>query len=116
MAACVCLDVELAVFGPHAPRHRIQQSSQARNVCVAIDAWGAARFAATRDLFGLNRSRVFLALCLTGGFMVAEAVGGILSGSLALLAEAAHLLIDTLGWFDTARGGRASRNAFLDVP
>ena len=39
MAACDCLDVELAASGPHVPRHRIlQQSSQARNVCVAVDA------------------------------------------------------------------------------
>ena len=35
----------------------------------------------------VNRSRVLIALCLTGGFMVIEAIGGILSGSLALLAR-----------------------------
>ena len=50
---------------------------------------------------GLNRSRVFLALCLTGGFMVVEVIGGILSGSLALLADAAHMLIDTVALFLT---------------
>ena len=50
---------------------------------------------------GLNRSRVFLALCLTGGFMVVEVIGGILSGSLALLADAAHMLIDTAALFLT---------------
>ena len=50
---------------------------------------------------GLNRSRVFLALCLTGGFMVVEVIGGVLSGSLALLADAAHMLIDTLALFLT---------------
>ena len=50
---------------------------------------------------GLNRSRVFLALCLTGGFMVVEIVGGIVSGSLALLADAAHMLIDTVALFLT---------------
>ena len=50
---------------------------------------------------GLDRSRVFLALCLTGGFMVVEAIGGILSGSLALLADAAHMLIDTVALFLT---------------
>ena len=50
---------------------------------------------------GLNRSRVFLALCLTGGFTVIEAIGGVLSGSLALLADAAHMLIDTVALFLT---------------
>ena len=50
---------------------------------------------------GLNRSRVFIALCLTGGFMVIEAIGGILSGSLALLADAGHMLTDTVALFLT---------------
>lgn len=40
--------------------------------------------------------RLLLALLLTGGFMMAEVVGGIVSGSLALLADAAHMLIDTV--------------------
>lgn len=31
---------------------------------------------------------------LTGGFMVAEVIGGVLSGSLALLADAGHMLTD----------------------
>ena len=46
---------------------------------------------------------VFWALLLTGGFMVAEVIGGLLSGSLALLADAGHMLTDTaalaLAWF-----------------
>jgi cobalt-zinc-cadmium efflux system protein len=37
---------------------------------------------------------MLLAAILTGGFMVAEVVGGILSGSLALLADAGHMLAD----------------------
>jgi cobalt-zinc-cadmium efflux system protein len=41
------------------------------------------------------RRRVVLAALLTGGFMVAEVIGGLLSGSLALLADAAHMLTDT---------------------
>jgi cobalt-zinc-cadmium efflux system protein len=45
---------------------------------------------------GNNARRVFVALCLTGGFMFAEIVGGVISGSLALLADAAHMLIDTV--------------------
>lgn len=37
---------------------------------------------------------MFLAALLTGGFMVAEIIGGLLSGSLALLADAGHMLTD----------------------
>jgi cobalt-zinc-cadmium efflux system protein len=41
-----------------------------------------------------NERRMLLAALLTGGFMVAEVVGGIVSGSLALLADAGHMLTD----------------------
>jgi len=37
-----------------------------------------------------------IALVLTGVFMVVEVVGGIISGSLALLADAGHMLTDTM--------------------
>jgi cobalt-zinc-cadmium efflux system protein len=40
--------------------------------------------------------RVIIALVLTGTFMVVEVIGGILSGSLALLADAGHMLSDTI--------------------
>jgi cobalt-zinc-cadmium efflux system protein len=47
--------------------------------------------------------RVFWAMWLTGGFMVVEVVGGLLSGSLALLSDAGHMLTDfaalLLAWF-----------------
>ena len=43
-----------------------------------------------------NMRRVVLALILTGSFMVVEIIGGILSGSLALLADAGHMLTDTM--------------------
>lgn len=50
-----------------------------------------------------NERRVGLAALLTGGFMIAEVVGGIVSGSLALLADAGHMLTDfaalALAWF-----------------
>src|SRR5512138_2362841 len=38
--------------------------------------------------------RLWLVLALTGGFMVLEVIGGWLSGSLALLADAGHMLTD----------------------
>jgi cobalt-zinc-cadmium efflux system protein len=43
-----------------------------------------------------NMRRVLIALVLTGSFMVVEVIGGILSGSLALLADAGHMLTDTM--------------------
>jgi len=43
-----------------------------------------------------NIRRVQVALLLTGTFMLVEVVGGILSGSLALLADAGHMLTDTM--------------------
>jgi cobalt-zinc-cadmium efflux system protein len=46
----------------------------------------------TRD----NRKRLWIALVLTGAFMLVEVVGGVLSGSLALLADAGHMLTDSL--------------------
>jgi len=43
-----------------------------------------------------NVKRVRIALALTGTFMLVEVAGGILSGSLALLADAGHMLTDTM--------------------
>ncbi len=41
-----------------------------------------------------SRRRVAIAAVLTFGFMFAEVIGGVISGSLALLADAAHMLTD----------------------
>jgi cobalt-zinc-cadmium efflux system protein len=41
-----------------------------------------------------NERSVGIAALLTGGFMLAEVVGGVLAGSLALLADAGHMLTD----------------------
>ena len=49
-----------------------------------------------------NLRRVWLALVLTGSFMLVEVVGGLLSGSLALLADAGHMLTDTMALALTA--------------
>jgi cobalt-zinc-cadmium efflux system protein len=43
-----------------------------------------------------SERRVLLALILTAGFMVVEVIGGLAAGSLALLADAGHMLTDTL--------------------
>lgn len=42
-----------------------------------------------------DRRRLLAALLLTGGFMLVEGIGGWWSGSLALLADAGHMLTDT---------------------
>lgn len=46
-----------------------------------------------------NEKRLLWAMLLTGGFMVAEVIGGIISGSLALLADAGHMLTDSSALF-----------------
>lgn len=50
-----------------------------------------------------NERKLAIAVILTGGFMLAEVFGGLISGSLALLADAGHMLTDfaslALAWF-----------------
>ena len=41
-----------------------------------------------------NERKLAIAAALTGGFMLAEVVGGVVSGSLALIADAGHMLTD----------------------
>ncbi|MCL5596238.1 cation transporter, partial [Escherichia coli] len=36
-----------------------------------------------------------LAFGITAGFMIIETIGGVISGSLALLADAGHMLTDS---------------------
>jgi cobalt-zinc-cadmium efflux system protein len=55
-----------------------------------------------------NIKRVQLALALTAIFMLVEVAGGILSGSLALLADAGHMLTDTMALALTVFAFRAS--------
>src|ERR671911_563440 len=44
-----------------------------------------------------SRGALVAALALTGGYMVVELVGAYLTGSLALFADAAHMLADVGG-------------------
>jgi cobalt-zinc-cadmium efflux system protein len=59
-----------------------------------------------------DKNRVLIAALLTGCFMVAEAIGGIVTGSLALLADAGHMLTDSvslvLAWYAFHLAGRAA--------
>ncbi|MFT4255613.1 MAG: cation diffusion facilitator family transporter [Pseudoxanthomonas sp.] len=65
-----------------------------------------------------NERKVLLSFLLIFGFMVVEAIGGVLSGSLALLADAGHMLTDAaalaLAWAAFRFGRRAadSRRTF----
>ena len=43
---------------------------------------------------GLSRRRLSLSLLLIAGYMLAEVIGGLISGSLALLADAGHMATD----------------------
>lgn len=56
-----------------------------------------------------SESRLLVAALLTTVMLVAEAIGGVVSGSLALLADAGHMLVDAsalmLAWF----GARMAR-------
>lgn len=62
-----------------------------------------------------SRRRVAFAAWLTGGFMLAEVAGGLISGSLALLADAAHMLTDAgslvLAWIGYKLGERPADDA-----
>lgn len=59
-----------------------------------------------------RRRRLSLALSATGLFMVVEAVGGWLAGSLAVMADAAHMLTDTaalaFAWVAAGVSGRGA--------
>lgn len=50
-----------------------------------------------------DKTRVLIAAVLTGGFMIAEAIGGVVTGSLALIADAGHMMTDSialwLAWY-----------------
>lgn len=46
---------------------------------------------------GQHRGKLVAALALTTAYMIAEVIGGLITGSLALLADAAHMLTDAGG-------------------
>jgi len=46
---------------------------------------------------GASARSLFQVLALTAGFLLVEVIGGLLTGSLALLSDAAHMMTDTAG-------------------
>lgn len=49
------------------------------------------------DAHAADRTRLGVAIAIIGAFLVVQVVGGLLSGSLALLADAGHMTSDLLG-------------------
>ena len=45
---------------------------------------------------GAGERRMWVVFALTAGFLVVEVVGGILTNSLALLSDAAHMFTDAM--------------------
>lgn len=63
---------------------------------------------------GTNRRALMIAALLISSFMLAEVVGGLVTGSLALLADAAHMLSDSFSlWLALGAVWLASRPATL---
>ena len=50
----------------------------------------------SHDLRGASKRSLTIALILITGFMLAEVVGGVVSGSLALLSDAGHMITDAM--------------------
>jgi len=89
---------------PGCPEDSAHAHANAHGLAHTHDHEGHAHHQHHADMTSADaRRRVVLAALLTGGFMVAEVIGGVVSGSLALLADAAHMLTDTgsllLAWF-----------------
>jgi cobalt-zinc-cadmium efflux system protein len=57
-----------------------------------------------------NERRVFWALIITAAFMLVEVAGGLISGSLALLADAGHMLTDAIALLFSWIAFRMARN------
>jgi cobalt-zinc-cadmium efflux system protein len=61
-------------------------------------------------MHGGDKTRVLIAGCLTLAFMVVEVAGGLVTGSLALIADAGHMLTDSvslgLSWYAFHLAGR----------
>lgn len=78
------------------PAESAHDHAHAHGLAHSHDHEGHAHHQHHADMASADaRRRVVLAALLTGGFMVAEVVGGVVSGSLALIADAAHMLTDT---------------------
>lgn len=67
--------------------------------CIDVAKTMAQSHSSSPQLQDSNTRRLLIAFTITALFMVAEVVGGLLSGSLALLADAGHMLTDAAALF-----------------
>ena len=99
---------ELAGGVPHRPRLIQRAPCAAENathsqhgVARGIRAYAGRDMAHSHDHAhahgATNRTRLWVAIAIIGAFLVVQVVGGILSGSLALLADAGHMASDLIG-------------------
>ena len=51
----------------------------------------------TQSPTGKNKKRLVIVLWMTGLYLIVEVIGGLWTGSLALLADAGHMLTDVAG-------------------
>lgn len=63
------------------------------------------------DVRALPESRLWIAFALTGTFMVIEIVGGLWTGSLALISDAMHMMTDAIALLLALIAIRAGRKA-----
>lgn len=63
------------------------------------------------EVRALPESRLWLAFGLTGTYMVAEIVGGLVTGSLALISDAMHMMTDAIALLLALIAIRAGRKA-----
>ena len=63
------------------------------------------------DVRALPESRLWIAFALTGTFMVIEIVGGLWTGSLALVSDAMHMMTDAIALLLALIAIRAGRKA-----
>nr|WP_314262912.1 cation diffusion facilitator family transporter [uncultured Moellerella sp.] len=63
------------------------------------------------DVNKLPESRLWLAFGLTGSFMLVELIGGFITGSLALISDAMHMLTDTIALLLALIAIKAGRKA-----
>ena len=78
------------MFSPNAGLDRLQDQS----VQMGVDRMEAPGMASSASY---HTGRLLAALGLTASFMVIEVLGGLWTGSLALLADAGHMLTDVGG-------------------
>lgn len=58
---------------------------------------GEHSHAHTHDLARASRTRLAIALAITASVLIAQIVGAIITGSLALLVDSAHMAVDSMG-------------------